>query len=72
MSGTDGGSVKATRLGEILVERGCITAAQLDEALEVQAKSGGRRLIGQILISRGYVKAPHVQVALALQKTRHR
>jgi hypothetical protein len=47
------------RLGDIFVDRGTITTAQLDEALAVQREAGGR--IGEILVELGYV----TRVALA-------
>ena len=52
-------SAAKRRLGDIFVERGTITTAQLDEALAVQREAGGR--IGEILVELGYV----TRVALA-------
>jgi len=43
------------RLGEMLVEDGTITIDQLNEALEVQSSSSGKK-IGEILIELGYLK----------------
>ncbi|MBI4378898.1 MAG: type IV-A pilus assembly ATPase PilB [Nitrospinae bacterium] len=45
--------VKSERLGDLLRKDGQITKFQLDEALAVQKKSGGR--LGQILISLGFI-----------------
>jgi type IV pilus assembly protein PilB len=45
--------VKSERLGDLLRKDGQITKFQLDEALVVQKKSGGR--LGQILISLGFI-----------------
>lgn len=56
------------RLGEILVEAGYLSRAQLDEALAIQGKPGERRLLGQILVSRGFVTRVQIQIALAKQK----
>jgi hypothetical protein len=52
-------SAAKRRLGDIFVDRGTITTAQLDEALAVQRETGGR--IGEILVELGYV----TRVALA-------
>lgn len=43
------------RLGEILVEEGLITPAQLDEALDLQRRWGSR--LGDIVLARGWVRA---------------
>ena len=45
--------LSANRLGELLVEGGDITPAQLEEALEIQAKSGAR--LGEILVGLGAI-----------------
>ncbi|MBI2876213.1 MAG: type IV-A pilus assembly ATPase PilB, partial [Candidatus Tectomicrobia bacterium] len=42
------------KLGQILLKEGQITQSQLNEALEIQKKHGGR--LGRILISLGYVE----------------
>ena len=44
---------KKIRLGDMLVENGVISAAQLDEALNAQKSSGLK--LGNILIEHGYV-----------------
>ncbi|MEX0588216.1 MAG: hypothetical protein WD136_03070, partial [Cyanobium sp.] len=41
------------RLGERLVEMGCITPEQLDQALELQRSKGGR--VGELLAELGYI-----------------
>ena len=41
------------RLGERLVETGCITAEQLDQALELQRSEGGR--VGELLAELGLI-----------------
>ena len=53
------------QLGELLVERGVLTAAHLEEALQVQKEKGG--LLGRILVSMGYVKEQEVAQTLTLQ-----
>jgi hypothetical protein len=52
-------SAARRKLGDIFVERGLITPAQLEDALAEQRQSGGR--LGEILVERGFV----TRVALA-------
>ena len=52
-------------LGEILVERGVITAEQLKEALDVQIKEGG--LIGEIVVKLGFVTEEAIAQCLSFQ-----
>ena len=52
-------------LGTLLVEKGLLTAAELDRALAEQRRSG--RLLGQVLVQRGYVGALSLARALAEQ-----
>jgi hypothetical protein len=52
-------------LGALLVERGLLTAAELERALAEQRRSG--RLLGQVLIGRGYVSATSLVGVLAEQ-----
>lgn len=42
------------RMGEVLVDNGLISSAQLQEALEEQRKT--KEFIGNILVRRGYIK----------------
>ena len=51
------------RIGELLISKGLITPEQLEEALEIQKRHGGR--IGWILASLGYVKRHDFFRALA-------
>ena len=53
------------RIGEILLERGIITAAQLQKALAHQQQHGG--LLGQIFIEMGFVTEQEVALALTAQ-----
>ena len=54
------------RIGEILIENGTLTQAQLDKALEDQEKAPGK-LLGKILIDLGFVTEEDIVVALATQ-----
>ena len=47
------------RLGDIIVDRGLITPYQLEEALQVQRRSGGK--LGEVLVELGCI----TRVALA-------
>ena len=53
------------QLGELLMERGIITKAQLDKALQVQKEKDG--LIGQILVVLGFTKEEEIAQALTVQ-----
>jgi hypothetical protein len=52
-------SAAKRRLGDIIVERGLITANQLEHALAVQRESGSK--LGEVLVELGYI----TRVALA-------
>jgi hypothetical protein len=52
-------------LGELLVEKGLVSAEELAHALEEQEKTG--RLLGAILVERRYVSGPALAIALAEQ-----
>jgi hypothetical protein len=52
-------------LGELLVDKGMLSAAELELALAEQADTG--RLLGAILVDRGYVSGPALAVTLAEQ-----
>ncbi|MBI3602037.1 MAG: hypothetical protein HY209_03995 [Candidatus Omnitrophica bacterium] len=52
-------------IGEILVQRKCISQQQLDHALQVQKKENG--LIGEILVKLGYLEERDIVVALVVQ-----
>ena len=53
------------RIGEILLERGLLTFAQLEKALAQQKAGGG--LLGQILIGQGAITEEEVALALTAQ-----
>jgi type IV pilus assembly protein PilB len=52
-------------LGELLIERGVITQAQLEKGLALQKEKGG--LIGQILVSLGYTSEEEIAQVLTVQ-----
>ncbi|MDP6779436.1 MAG: hypothetical protein QGI83_21965 [Candidatus Latescibacteria bacterium] len=57
------------RLGEILLEKEYLTAAQLEEALgTIGFTPGARQMLGQILLGLGYVTQEQINEALAEQK----
>jgi type IV pilus assembly protein PilB len=53
------------QLGELLIERGILTQAQLDKALVVQHERSG--LIGEILVGLGFAKEEDIAQALTAQ-----
>jgi len=53
------------RLGEILLQQGLLTEAQLQEALEAQRKSG--RKLGRVFVEKGFVSEEQISTALARQ-----
>jgi type IV pilus assembly protein PilB len=53
------------RIGELLVERGLITAEQLDEAISVQRNS--HELLGKIMVNLGFLNELDVLKVLAIQ-----
>lgn len=57
--------IVSKHLGELLMERGLITADQLERALTIQREKGG--LIGQILVMLGFAKEEEIAQALTVQ-----
>ena len=53
------------RLGEILVDQGLITEAQLEEAVNIQKKEHGR--LGEVLLKLGMVKEDTLAASLGAQ-----
>jgi type IV pilus assembly protein PilB len=53
------------RLGNILLERGYITPAQLEPALEYQRQAGKQKLLGEILVDQGACTEEQVVECLA-------
>ncbi|MBF0569548.1 MAG: hypothetical protein HQL18_02090 [Candidatus Omnitrophica bacterium] len=60
-------SLERRLMGEILVERGLITPAQLTRALETQQTFAAGKFLGEILIRLGYVTEIDIVTALVLQ-----
>jgi type IV pilus assembly protein PilB len=59
-------AVKLKRqVGEILQERGWLTAEQIEEALTKQRSEGHSRLLGEVLVEMGFVTDEQVTEALA-------
>ncbi len=58
---------RTIRLGDVLIERGVITEAQLNNSLEYQWTTGAR--LGEALVQLGYVTTDQIAAALAWQGT---
>jgi type IV pilus assembly protein PilB len=56
---------KYLRLGEILINEGLINAAQLEKAIDIQKREGGR--LGETLVKLGVVKEDRMVAALGRQ-----
>ena len=56
---------KYLRLGELLVQEGLITSAQLEKAISAQRQEGGR--LGEIVVKLGMVKEDQLVAALGRQ-----
>jgi type IV pilus assembly protein PilB len=59
------GSPRTLRLGDVLIERGVITEAQLNNSLQYQWTTGAR--LGEALVQLGYVTTEQISAALAWQ-----
>jgi len=59
-------AAKATRksLGEMLIEQNLITTEQLDNALELQRREGGK--LGEILVKQGLIKAEELAAVISV------
>lgn len=57
--------IVSKQLGELLIERGIISEAQLENALKIQREKGG--LIGQILVILGFAKEDEIAQSLTVQ-----
>lgn len=58
---------KSRRLGQMLVESGCLKRSQLESAVEIQKNSGKDAMLGQILLDQGYVQQNDIEHTLRLQ-----
>jgi len=56
---------KHKKLGDILVSEGIITEKQLNEAISLQEKEGGK--LGEVLVRLGYVNQEQIVIALSKQ-----
>ena len=54
------------KIGEILIENGLITSAQLSEALEEQRRSGGK--LGDIIVKKGWIGREEIERCATIQK----
>jgi len=57
--------ISSKRLGEILIEKGMITEAQLNEVLQEQKQRGG--FLGAIIVEKGWISKKGLSGALAEQ-----
>jgi type IV pilus assembly protein PilB len=55
------------RLGNVLVERGYLTVEKLEQALDLQQKSGRTKLLGELLVEAEFCTEEHVLECLALE-----
>lgn len=53
------------RLGDLLVQKGYLSAEHLDEALAQQHSSGGMQLLGEIVVAQGYCSEDQVLECVA-------
>ncbi|UCE50092.1 MAG: Flp pilus assembly complex ATPase component TadA [Phycisphaerales bacterium] len=54
-----------TQLGQLLLERGVVTAEQIEKALTEQKEKGHRKLLGELLVEMGYCTENQIASALA-------
>jgi twitching motility protein PilT len=57
-----------TLLGRIAVHTKLISAEQLNDATQAQARSGGRQRLGEVLVEKGLITPAQLQKLLAAQK----
>ncbi|MEM9883870.1 MAG: ATPase, T2SS/T4P/T4SS family, partial [Planctomycetota bacterium] len=55
----------APRVGDLLLQRGDVTAEQIDQALAYQKSRGHRKLLGEVLVELDFVTEAQVMAALA-------
>ncbi len=54
-----------TQLGQLLMQRGIVTAEQIEKALGEQKEKGHRKLLGELLVEMGYCTENQIASALA-------
>lgn len=54
-----------TQLGQLLIQRGVVTAEQIEKALNEQREKGHRKLLGELLVEMGYCTENQIASALA-------
>ena len=64
--------MKDVSFGQILVENGLITKAQLDEAVQKQKNSSLKKALSEILLEDGVITERVLDIALAAQRRRFR
>ncbi len=60
-------SIHQKRIGDLLVESGFITEAQLMQCLKIHAKHRRRQRLGDILVKKGFLKFESLSEALKVQ-----
>ncbi|GAA4357742.1 ATPase, T2SS/T4P/T4SS family [Angustibacter luteus] len=66
LDGSETGTTRRRRLGEVLIDEQLLTTAQLEHALQAQASSEGpRRRLGQVVADLGYATEREVAESLA-------
>jgi len=63
------GRVEEGRIGDLLIEMGVVTTAQVANAAERQ-RAGDSRPLGELLIALGYAERERVELALLRQRAR--
>jgi len=58
---------KTEKIGRLLLQKGLISSAQLQEALVIQQQKQQDKLLGQILIELGYLSRDELYFVLAIQ-----
>ena len=53
------------QLGQLLLNRGVVTAEQVEKALEAQTQNGHRKLLGELLVEMNYCTENQIAAALA-------
>ncbi len=61
------GSHQKLQLGQLLVQNGCLSQQNLDEALEYQIVHGSHLLLGEVLVKQGYCSEEQITESLAVE-----